>query len=710
MDKGKVSVIVPVFNVEEYLSKCLDSIINQSYYNLEIILIDDGSTDLSSFICDEYCSLDSRVVVVHKTNGGLSDARNTGINLATGEFFCFIDSDDYIDVNMIEELINLLSFHDADIAVCDFLEVSPNMDISKISLNNETIEIISNIEELENLFSKNYLQTVVSWNKLYKKELFNNIRFPVGKLHEDEFTTYKIIFQAKKIVHTKKKMYFYLQRATSITGNTFKIKRLVILEARRNLIQFLEKKNLYKLYVLSVFSYMILIIQFYNLIKDNYENEKRILKNLKKEYRKSYKKYFKTVIISLNIRKQLFIFLNGITPRFYKYYIKFITLKNNINLSGLKSFMFNTIKKILKFIIPYRFRKKVFELKYNINYSRQIKSLRKGRKHSKIILIGTPEHGNLGDHAIAFSEMKFLKYKFYQKKIVEISGNNYRINSCKIKKYITPSDVICITGGGFLGNLWINEEIIVRDIISSFNTNKIIIFPSTIHYNDQTIEERAELEKSKMIYKNHNDLTIFLRDFNSIKTANELVGMHKKNKIIFAPDMALYSDETKNFHKREGVLICFREDKEKILDDNVLCNIISLLKDKAKDFKYSSTVVPYRISIRQREKELEKKYNEFRSSELVITDRLHAMIFSAITSTPCIAFDNLSGKVSGVYSYLKKFPYLRFISNKNDIDNLSKSIDYLFNLRTVEYNREVMINEYEKIFDVINSKSQYDKK
>jgi len=223
MDKGKVSVIVPVFNVEEYLSKCLDSIINQSYYNLEIILIDDGSTDLSSFICDEYCSLDSRVVVVHKTNGGLSDARNTGINLATGEFFCFIDSDDYIDVNMIEELINLLSFHDADIAVCDFLEVSPNMDISKISLNNETIEIISNIEELENLFSKNYLQTVVSWNKLYKKELFNNIRFPVGKLHEDEFTTYKIIFQAKKIVHTKKKCIFIYKGPLVLLGILLKL-------------------------------------------------------------------------------------------------------------------------------------------------------------------------------------------------------------------------------------------------------------------------------------------------------------------------------------------------------------------------------------------------------------------------------------------------------------------------------------------------------
>ena len=220
MDK-LISVIVPIYNVENYLVRCIESIINQTYSNLEIILVDDGSPDKCSIICDEYAKKDSRIKVIHKKNGGLSDARNAGLDIATGEYIGFVDSDDYIDKNMYKEMINELIEKNADIVSCAI----NNIYSDRTEIINIDEEIYDAELALKNLIlGKNINQTV--WNKLYKKEVIGNILFEKGKINEDEFWTYRILANSKKIITLNKPLYSYLHRASSIMGQGYSEKNL----------------------------------------------------------------------------------------------------------------------------------------------------------------------------------------------------------------------------------------------------------------------------------------------------------------------------------------------------------------------------------------------------------------------------------------------------------------------------------------------------
>lgn len=225
-----ISIIVPIYNVEKYLNKCIDSIINQTYKNIEIILINDGSEDNSGKICDKYAKEDSRIKVIHKKNGGLSDARNVGIDASQGDYIAFIDSDDWVDLYMIERLYNLIIQHKADIVQGDYIEVYDEDNILK-NITKEEINFYNSNQMLEYLYGEKYVKTVVVWNKLYKKELFDQIRFPKGRLHEDEFTTYKVIHRANTIIDSNLPVYYYRQRESSIMNSDFNIKRFDILDA-----------------------------------------------------------------------------------------------------------------------------------------------------------------------------------------------------------------------------------------------------------------------------------------------------------------------------------------------------------------------------------------------------------------------------------------------------------------------------------------------
>ena len=232
----KISVIVPIYNVEKYLKYCLDSILVQSYKNLEIILINDGSTDNCGKICDEYQLEDKRIKVIHKTNAGLADARNTGLKIATGDYISFLDSDDYIYPTFYEELYTLLQKNDADIAECDFMRINvENIENCKeiIDSENKRNTVLetntNNIESLKLLYGprlKPYLKKVVVWNKLYKKSILDNIEFPVGKLHEDEYTTFKILYKAQKVISTNRILHGYMQTSNSIMRQEIKQKRI----------------------------------------------------------------------------------------------------------------------------------------------------------------------------------------------------------------------------------------------------------------------------------------------------------------------------------------------------------------------------------------------------------------------------------------------------------------------------------------------------
>lgn len=220
MEHGLISVIVPVYNVEKYLPRCVDSILAQTYIKLEIILVDDGSPDRCGIICDEYAKKDPRIHVIHKKNGGLSDARNTGLRAAIGEYIMFIDSDDSIAPNMCEKLLQALVNQKADISICNFCRVySDGRSTNNLSVLSSE-KIYSGREALSLYVRKGPVELTIACNKLYKKNLFteNHLFYPLGRLHEDEFLCKYLLGHAEKIVYTDQPFYLYLQRENSIMG------------------------------------------------------------------------------------------------------------------------------------------------------------------------------------------------------------------------------------------------------------------------------------------------------------------------------------------------------------------------------------------------------------------------------------------------------------------------------------------------------------
>ena len=226
-----ISVVIPVFNVERYLQECVESVRCQSYGNLEVILVDDGSTDRSGIICDEYSVKDKRIKVIHKQNGGLSEARNTGINAAEGEYLIFIDSDDYIAPQMIQELYSCIVSDRADISICGYMTVTEEDEaLTKCDVTRDTLTEYQAQEMLNNdgVLGAPF---VVAWNKLYKKHLFSKIRFPVEKIHEDVFIMHKLFSLCDVISTIDGTYYFYRQRNGSITKREYSSKNLDGVEA-----------------------------------------------------------------------------------------------------------------------------------------------------------------------------------------------------------------------------------------------------------------------------------------------------------------------------------------------------------------------------------------------------------------------------------------------------------------------------------------------
>ena len=219
-----ISVIVPIYNVEDYLEKCLQSIIQSTYKNIEVILVDDGSTDNSGKICDKYDSKYSFVKVIHRNNGGLSAARNSGMEIAKGDYYFFVDSDDAITPDILMKLIQAAKKYDADVVQCGYRKVDENGDtISVVKFQNE---LIKGSEEVLSSYFRDKKYQVVVWNKLYKSELIKSNRFVEGKNNEDNMFLADIIYKIDTVYLLHDIGYLYLQRAGSIMGTSFSPKKM----------------------------------------------------------------------------------------------------------------------------------------------------------------------------------------------------------------------------------------------------------------------------------------------------------------------------------------------------------------------------------------------------------------------------------------------------------------------------------------------------
>lgn len=285
--EDKISVVIPVYKVEKYLDECLESVVNQTYKNLEIILVDDGSPDNCPKMCDEWAIKDERIKVIHKENGGLSDARNAGIKIATGKYLSFIDSDDYVENNLYEVAIKKLKDNNAQIFIFGRSYLYGN---NKEINSNKKIELIMNSEEALDKMNMFQYYDVAAWDKIYKRDLFENIEFPKGKLCEDWYTTYKVIDKADKVVFNSTPLYVYRQRSNSIThSNVAKINREP-LYASKEVLEFIKEKhpNIVKN---AISKYVISCIGVYNnylyYTKDTDKEKKEILEIVKDNYKEA---------------------------------------------------------------------------------------------------------------------------------------------------------------------------------------------------------------------------------------------------------------------------------------------------------------------------------------------------------------------------------------------------------------------------------------
>lgn len=348
----------------------------------------------------------------------------------------------------------------------------------------------------------------------------------------------------------------------------------------------------------------------------------------------------------------------------------------------LNKFIPNFLKKYLKKINHFRFCLKI--------YFRSEKSRKKDNK--RIFLIFTPQHTNLGDHAIAKAELEFLS----DYDVFEITSYSITVllEFPKILKRIFSDDLIICNGGGFLGTLWFKNELCLRNILDlCAGDNHIIIFPQTVFYENDAFG-KEEFEKSKLIYNKCRNLTIAARE----KTSYEVMkGAY--NDVYLIPDIVLSLNECKDDCIRSGVQLTLRDDHEKTMREEYRQNLISYLTDKFNgNTRFADMSADDDVPPENRNQELDKHFDKFRSSELVITDRLHGMIFSAITGTPCIVLNSKSPKVKGAYDWI--FKDCEYIIFTDDFDEMSAFIKYIKGKNFV-YDNSAIMPYYDKLKDIV---------
>ncbi len=310
-----ISVIVPIYRVEEYLKRCVDSILNQTYNDLEIILVDDGSPDNCPAICDEYAKKDSRIKVIHKENGGLSDARNAGLAIAKGEWLSFIDSDDWIEPDMYEILLKNATEYNSQISVGGVNDELCNSDSIKIIKTTfdgkEDIKCLSPKDAMR----KHLLGSWAAWDKIYRREVFKDIKFPVGEINEDEVIMLKLLDKCERIVYNNRVFYHYIHRAESITTASFSPKKLVWVKHCKDNLEWIRKNypELESEALSRLLSSILWSMREMALSKESFSKE---MKKIRKELKSNFK-VFKNIKTTTQQRLRLYM-INYFPVSLYK--------------------------------------------------------------------------------------------------------------------------------------------------------------------------------------------------------------------------------------------------------------------------------------------------------------------------------------------------------------------------------------------------------
>ena len=318
----------------------------------------------------------------------------------------------------------------------------------------------------------------------------------------------------------------------------------------------------------------------------------------------------------------------------------------------------------------------------------------------KYYILGTPEHTNLGDSAIVLAEILFLeKCGIDKRRIKEITTEEFKRYRDIVKKRIGISDIIMLHGGGNMGDQWISEELLRRDMLNMFEENRIILFPQTLYYSDTNTGQCEE--KKSIPYYSRGNITIVAREHLSYRRIKDL---YPNSDVLITPDIVLSVDK-RAFgifeQTRKGVLLCLRSDAEKAISSEEHKAIESFLIKQKCCFETTDMYSDCAITKKNRKDCIKRKMNEFAAAELIITDRLHGMIFAAITETPCIVFNNCNHKVEGTYEWIKYLPYIRFV---NSVEEMKGVFTELISLENCEYENTLLRPYFTKLVEVIKDR------
>ena len=673
-----VSVVVPIYNVKDYVERCLETVLKQTYQNLEIILVNDGSTDGSELICKKYKKMDSRVVLINQENAGLSVARNSGIDASTGDYICFVDSDDWLEKDFVSSNLQILEEKQVSISVCGYY-ISDDLGdaIEAKGFLNSDIHVF-NTDRALYLLTEDVSIKSHAWDKMYKRDLFDCIRFPVGKNYEDIFVMHELFFKCDKIAVTLQPKYHYYVRNNSIARN-YKTKNILdYFEAEFTRLRFFQKHNFKELETLQNTKMMELLLSYYPKFKKG---------------SMSTEKYMQDKVVFLNYVEQVksLYFASHRDFTELKYVYMYRVYKNSPTIfkiiSPLVNNMLGRIKKSKQKNNFKRLLYKEDEFKVALNNYKGVK---------KTILIGLPEYDNLGDIAIGYAEINFLsKHLPVGYKLLCITENNFFKYFSSIKNVVTQDDIIFIQGGGNFGNQYPDQEKLRRKILDNF-TNLTILCPSTFFMTNKSISGYAKYYSSK-------NLILFARE----RYSYELMSVYFKNKCYLVPDMVLSTVPELQAKERKGIALCFRFDMEKSITREQVEQIKAILFEYTDMLDRFDTCISQNVSINDYKVKLYECWNEVAKHKLIITDKLHMMIFCVITKTPCIALSNYNHKIKGVYEYLKDLNYIRFC----DSEGLFRTIiDELLNLdcnRLELLNLNDSYNQLRKILEGVEHEKIY---
>lgn len=646
-----VSVVVPVFNVKDYLLRCLSSISDQTYPNIEVVVVDDGSTDGSGALCDEWARACANAKVIHTVNSGLSAARNCGLGYAAGDYVVFLDSDDALGKQHVENLVAAISNTpnpDSAIAVTGFTPCPANSPL-EVSSHRVRSYGLDASEAICKSTTPGAEFAAHAWGKLYPRSLFHLLQYPVGRYYEDQFVTYKVFLEAEHIVYEDANDYLYTIDRTDSISMSSRIKELDYLDAIRETLRCVEIEC------------------------------PTVVPTVRKRYLESLISGVETACLYGSMEKYAELFEEA---RSVSAWVVDSADLDPSSLARYRCLAFGTegyrglfaAKDFVRRLSPASLKLRVAKHKAWRRESSRITEyyaeLRRRAGDRCAFLLMTPRYRNYGDHLIAYSE-RMLLISAGVDEVIEIPYEDCQTLRNSFRAVVRPGDTVFFTGGGYLGDLWPGLEGTAEIILESLGSgNRACFFPESLFYSNagnECFEVSVKAAKASVTVSAREE-TSFKRLSRSLDSAS----------VRLFPDVGLFvrrSDLLMATPDRVAgrALVCLRRDKENLQGTGFGVELTAALNSCGFTISAIDTHDPVgEIEDFDRQRELGAIARRFGEASLVVTNRLHGMVLAMIMGTPCIALDNISGKVSGVARWVAGSGYPLVMCKGTDVSDAVK--------------------------------------